>query len=641
MRQLAFALLFALACGGDPAAPGTSDTGSEPPPGPLVAGVASARIPAPISFSGVGDSPLGTGRPQSASPFVLYYPATTQLHLHPEAKAVVVSRGEGHEVIFLRVDAIGMVQQIRRAVVLEVAERTGRDIDDALIIGASHSHSAPGKIIDAEGFFGLIADGFFPEFYELYIDTLAGVVVAALDDARPARVATSAGYSGEAHVDRRCEDGGPDYENGTTPFLAIERDGQIDAVVAAYAVHGTVLAVDDLTLSQDVTGAMEQALEDRFDHPVEVLVMQSWAADMRPASGEVPVQEGATVPEDDLRLQQTAWTFATDLEAEVTGDLVWQDEPTVDLTVVRPPLDRDVLGYDDDEFPWEYGATYCRRESQEDCDASTTIDDQDMACLLKFQESEPAPNQTLLAAGQVGDLHLVTFPGEPGTRLAEGIIADIQSNHSDVGEVMFLGYAQDYTAYSIEEDDWYQGGEEVASLWGPRQGDYLAGVAVAAMDLFKGTASASDVPQADPIPPFDDPVYSPYEAEEALSVGEVQEQPAAQVGPLDRVSYAVAGTAPWLGNPVIALETADGEPVLRPNGVPYTADMAPFWMGLEVSPSYDDTLDPQPRTFVWSVSLPVRHPVPGTFDLAPGDYQLRMTFSDGSAHVSDVFTVGE
>ena len=64
------------------------------------------------------------------------------------------------------------------------------------------------------------------------------------------------------HSDRRCEDPSPDYVNGSLPILAIEQEGVLQALVMSYAIHGTVLNIDELTLSQDVSGGIEQAVED-------------------------------------------------------------------------------------------------------------------------------------------------------------------------------------------------------------------------------------------------------------------------------------------------------------------------------------------------------------------------------------------
>lgn len=632
----ALALVALPGCKDDPAAtPAPTDSGPAPEPGPLTAGFAKARIPAPVGIGTVGYGPFGA--PSSPSPFSTIYPGTTGLSMHPEIKVTAISRGEGFEVVFVRVDAVGMFQQLRRAVVLELQERTGRDLDDALVFGATHTHSGPGRVIDGGGLFDIIADQYHPEFYDRFVNAMADTIEAALDDLQPARVATSAGYSAEAHKDRRCEDGHPDYENGTTPFIAIERDGELQGIVATYAVHGTALSIDDLMLSQDVFGAMETALEDHFDHPVDVLVMNAWAADMAPSSGEIPLQEGGPLHDGLASAARTGWQFAEDLAPTVTGELAWEDEPVVDVQVHRARIDRDVIGYEDGVFPHVYGAVYCEKEGE--CAVTEPIEGLDQDC-LPFNEMFPAPNQTVFSAGQVGDLHLITFPGEPGTRLAEQVIADIQAQDPHITDVMFVGYGQDYLGYSILEDDWWQGGYEAGGhLWGPRQGEYLADVAVQVMGLYTGSASGLDEP--DPITPFDEPSYTPYEAEEAVAAGDAVAQPGAVLAPSDAVVFAVNGLAPWLGAPLATVHAADGSAVLRANGEPWTSDEQPFVWSLTVAPSYAETLDPQPRTFTWSLSFPVRHPVPDTFALEPGDYTVQIALPDGTVVESEPFSVTE
>ena len=630
---LLLSIVLLAACGDDKTAADTSTSEPAPEPGPLQAGFARAVIPAPLGMGTVGYGSFNA--PDSPTPFSTLYPGTTAALMPPELRVTAISRGEGFETIFIRMDTVAMFQQFRRAVVLEISDRLGRDMDDALIFGATHTHAGPGRIIDAGGIFDIIADKFLPEFYVLFIDTVADAVEAALADLQPARIATSAGYSGEAHKDRRCQDGGEDYENGTTPFIAIERNGRLEGVVAAYAVHGTALSLDDLTLSRDVFGGMEQSLEDRFDYPVHVQVHNAWAADMAPASGEIPYQEGASVPDPHREIAETGWQFAEDIVPTLQGSLSWEDEPTVQARVYRARIDREVIGYGEEEFPYDYGGVYCEAEGE--CTVTAPIEGLDQSC-LPFNETYPAPNQTVITTGQVGGLHLVTFPGEPGTRLAEGIIAELQAAHDDIGEVLFVGYGQDYLGYALEEDDWWQGGYEASgSLWGPRQGEYLASVVVQAMGAFKG----GEVTWAtiDPITPFDDPTYTPYDSEEALEAGQVVLQPAAAVTATDMVELAVTGFAAWEGMPVATLLDASGAALTRPNGETWTSIDQPFYWTLSADPPYTDSVDPMPRVFTWTLRFPVQHVVPDTFSLPAGDWSVEVVLPDGNTVTTDAFTV--
>ncbi|MCO4745723.1 MAG: neutral/alkaline non-lysosomal ceramidase N-terminal domain-containing protein [Proteobacteria bacterium] len=606
-----------------------SCTGSEPEPGPepgaLMAGFARARIPAPVGIGTVGYG--GFGITAEPSPFAEIYPATTRIHGHPEFKAVAVSRGEGHEVVFVRMDSVGVFQQLRQGVLIELESRHGRSFDDVVLFGATHTHSGPGRIIDSGGPFDLIADRFMPDFYLRMVTTLADVVDEAMEDLQPARVGVTVGNTAEGHNDRRCEDG-RDYTNDTLPLIGIERDGELQAVVANYAIHGTALGIEELTLSQDVSGAIEEAVEDRFDHPVEVLLFNSWAADMAPSSPTVTTVAGATQPSGYDRMEAVGLVVADEIEARI-ADLDWHTEPHIKMETHRVRIDRDVLGYDDDTFDYEFGGVYCAT-GEPDCDPETTIEGLDEAC-LPFTEEFPAPNQTVMSAGQVGPMHFVTFPGEPGTLLAEEVMQTL-----GVEPFMFFGYSQDYLGYSILEDDWWQGGYEASgALWGPKQGEHLKEAAIDAYERTYAPNTVASLAEPPPVAAFDVGEFDAYEPMPGESVGTVLTQPVASAG-TDVVVMTVSGEDPWVGTPLAILELADGTPVLRPNGMPVDSDTYAFWVDLLPTPGYRDE-EATSRQFAWTFSMPATKSVPGL--ALDGDYRLRVEMPGGSDIISDTFTV--
>jgi hypothetical protein len=608
--------------GEDPAPPDP-----EPKPGALRVGVARARMPVPV---GIGTAGYGGFTISNPTPFSELYPGTENVFQHPDFEALAVSRGDGFEVVFLRTDTVGIFQQLRRAVVLEVEERTGKDLDDALIIGATHTHSGPGRVVDGGGLYDLITDAFFPEFYENMVHGMADVVIAALDDLKPGRVGTTVASCADAHGDRRCEDG-LDHTNDAMPIVALEQEGVVVGVLLAYAVHGTVLGIEQFTLSQDVSGGIEQMVADRFDHPVTVAMFNSWGADMSPADAALPA---SSVPGDQARIAGVGAVVADAVEDALPG-LAWTETPDILSRTWRIPVDRDAIGYEDGVFPYEYGAVYCSG-LPEDCDPGTTVEGLDHAC-LPFNSEFPAPNQTELTAGHLGDLQFVTFPGEPGTLLAEQVIEGMRAAGA-TGDVAFFGYAQDYLGYSILEDDWWQGGYEAGgALWGPRQGEYLAARAV---EVWQWTHGAAEPPAElpPPIEPFDDPTYEPYVPTAAVRAGTVAVDLPATVAPDTMVELVVRGVDPWLGAPLATVVDAAGAALARPNGAPYTSDDLPFSWHLEVVPPYSEPA--AEREFRWHLSFPTTHPVAGAgLPLAGGAHRVRVELPDGTAVTSAPFTV--
>ena len=156
----------------------------------------------------MGYSPIGSER--SASPFAEFFPATKRLHGHPEVRVMVLSRGDALEMVVVRVDVVLVVQELRRAILDEVETRTGRNLEDSLVLAATHSHSGPGRILDRGGLFDIVADRYHAEFTRNLVRRIAETIEVAYRDLSPAKLATAVLDAPGAHGDRRCEDGQDD-----------------------------------------------------------------------------------------------------------------------------------------------------------------------------------------------------------------------------------------------------------------------------------------------------------------------------------------------------------------------------------------------------------------------------------------------
>lgn len=621
--------LVTISCGDE------SGGGSNQPE--VQAGIAEVRMPAPVGIGTVGY--FGISVEAEPSPFSRRYPATTRAHGYPTFRAVVLSKGPGQEVVFLRADLVGVFQQFRRAVVLTAEQRLGRSIDNAVIVGATHTHSGPGRILDGGGVYDLIADAFFPEFYERMVDAAATAIVEAFGNLAPARVGHTWVQSASGHSDRRCEDG-RDYTNDAIPVIAIERGGKVDAVVFAYAVHSTGLGIEELTLSRDVAGAMEEQLEGRFDHPVMALFLNSWAADMSPGNPQVPLQTGAAQPDGYERIDKVGWTVA-DSVYQGLPSITWESSPEIFAEIHRVPINRTAIGYGPGEFPFEWGGVYCGGLGETDCDPSTIASGIDKRC-VPFPQNYPVPPQTELSAGRIGSLAFVTFPGEPGTLLAEKLLGQLRDQYGQ-SNVMLVGYAQDYTGYSVLEDDWWQGGYEAAgAIWGPRQGEYLVTQANRIFERTLVSRSGQDPAAPGPLAPFDIDGYTPYVPAGGEQVGTVAAEVAASYGSDDIVTFTVRGSDPWLGTPTATLTDAQGQPIQRA-GRPVTSAGYGFWVDLQPRPGYRENRNAVTRTFLWTFSMPTRQVVPGVVpELIGGTYRLAVSLptADGAVEArSAAFTI--
>jgi len=610
-RYLALALALA-GCDTTETDTATEEVNLCTPPGELVAGFDHREIPAPL---GIGISGyLGVGVANDGSRYAAGFAPTTRVHGMPSIVTSYLSRGDCDQIVFVKMDTVGVFQQLRQAVILRVLELGGPDLNDQLMIAGTHTHSGPGRIVQGEGFYRLIADVFFPQFYERFVEAIARSIMASMANAAPAEIATGLASS-DAHYDRRCEDG-ENYVNSAVPLVAVRQGGEITGLIGSYAIHSTVIEPSDQTLSGDVFGAINEAVEDHFDHPVYVSLFNSWGADMGPGHPDRPAQIGVEEMPGYARIHAAGAEVADDVGPVIDGLDNWTSTPDLGLTTHRVAIDREAIGYSDDVFPYEYGGVYCAGDGN--CASPTHQDDMDKAC-LPFSEETPAPNQTMVSFGKIGDFHLMSLPGEPGTRLAESAMQAIQAEFPQVQSMMFLGYAQDYIGYSVLEDDWWLGGYEASgALWGPRQGDYLRDRAVDAARVFFG----ADIAEVPPITPFVLGNVSEWEVEAPVRLGDIVSDVSPELTAEDLISFTFYGTDSWLGNPVATLVRVDGDPLLRPNGLPWSASGYRGSLVLTHEPTVNDVPEATERGFLWTIEFPVAHRVADWGRVPPGTYQV-------------------
>jgi hypothetical protein len=574
----------------------------EPEPGPFVAGSAAVRMPVPL---GIGTAGYGFfGAPSNPSPYADQYPGTERLHGHPDFTAVALSRGEGFELIVIRTDMIAVVQQLRDAVVVELEERTGRNYDDALVIGATHTHSGPGRFIQG-GLFHLIADHFVPSFYVGMVDAMADAVELALEDMGPAELGFVVVDAPDAHSDRRCEDG-VDYTNDDLGLIAVRKEGEVTALIMTYAIHGTVLDMEEFTLGKDVSGAIEEKVAHAFDHPVDVMMINAWAGDVAPSAPGVPPATEVSAQPGGYDGMEEIGLYMAGVVTEAVDAMTWSAEPALKARTYRYRIDHQSIGYDWGEFDYDYGAVYC---DTADATCDEVIDHPDLTdgC-IPFPEHSPAPTSSVFTVGEVGPAFFTTWGGESGTMLAEATMGQM-SAHEGVDTVLFFGYGNDYLGYQIAEEDWWHGGYEASGgMWGPKQGDYMRSVQGQAFDHYVGAVEELGFEQPERPSAFDMADGVVWSWETAIDAGQAAVQPDGSYPATGVATFTVQGADPGYGAPKAFLQRqvdATWEDVLAPDGRPWTSDGYGFWVDMAPVPSYDETLDPTDRVFNWTFSMPL------------------------------------
>lgn len=615
-----------------------------PAPGPLVAGVAETRLPAPVGIGTMGYGSVNA-KAKSVTPFAEMYPGTTRQHGAPMLKAVALSRGPAYEVVIVRSDTIGVFEQLREAVIERVKADTGRDLSASLVIGANHTHSGPGRLLYTDGPLKAAADSFLPEHYERVVAAFVKVVEDALADQKPAEIGHVVSSLPDAHNDRRCNNDllPQKQEDPSMPIVAIRRAGAIDALIVSYAYHGTILGIDDLTLSGDMGAAVEQAISERFDKPVSVLFLNSWGADMSPGSAKIDASAvGAELPGGYDRMDYLASKIA-DVVGHAAATIAFDGNADVRARSYRVPLERAVMGYDEETFSkYPNGGLFCGLSGEGLCNEVRRLESLDDFCVGLGPDD--LRKQTLLVAGTIGKLHFVTGPGEWSTNLATGVLDRVKGKAG--GDAMFIGYANDYTGYSLNEPDWWQGGYETGgALWGPKQGDYLAARSFEVFETFFDKYKTPPFEERGRLAPFSGYTVTPYAAEASIDAGQVATDVAPTPAATDIVKVTMLGGDPWLGTPVATLERETATPgtftpVTRKNGTLMTSDGYEFWVDLAPTPAYADNRGPVARRFAWTFNLPLKKKT--GFALGAGRYRFSAQLPTTTGQVtatSGTFTV--
>ena len=241
------------------------------------------------------------------------------------AKALAVRDGEGHRVVFVSTDLIGLSRVISTDVVARAGRRFGLDPSQVLL-NSSHTHCGPMVWQNLPILLDL--DARDEQAIEAYgrslADKLVEVVGAALHDLAPAQLAVGHGAVGFA-VNRRVST--PDgYRIGVNPDGPVDHDvpvlkvtapdGSLRAVLFGYACHNTTLRGDVYQINGDYAGQAQEVLE--RDHPgATALFVMLCGGDQNPH------------PREKLSL---ARRHGRTLAAEVSRVL---DTP---LAPVRPPI---------------------------------------------------------------------------------------------------------------------------------------------------------------------------------------------------------------------------------------------------------------------------------------------------------------
>lgn len=635
---LSFALLALAACddGGADPAPAEGGSGGGAPAelpatiaAPLRAGAAVRALDIPVGHSHAGylqSARLGYRHPPDdpKSPFAGLFPASRGVQSPPAVRVLALENGHGR-LIFAKLDVIFVTAELHARVVGLAREALGVELQDALLLTASHTHAGPCRFSGhsvltdflsnepPEGQEALVhgVDSYSQES----VDRMAGSIVAAIEEAIaaevPARWGWAAGENLTASSDRRCQDDwlyGEDNIDRTMTVLRVDdaASGKPISVLFHFAIHGTVNGSDNRALSVDAPGHAEYAVEALFPDPVVAIHLQGTAGDVSPRgdrAGHRGSQRMQSVGADMAATVLTLWGGIDASRAEVKL-------ATLDRSI---PLAHSLLGYGEGEF-FQHGGVLCNQFESE-CRSSRLPEDS-LLCLGVGTEGG-GKYQTTLTVARLDELALMSMPGEATSEVGRRLKA--LGAAAGFTHTIVPAYAQNHEGYILVEDDWWSGGyEPTISFWGPKFADW----AIAQNGDLLGELMTGEAPAKLPAPRQDltPKPYTPFAATDSARAPATLEPLPAEAQRFTELRWRFEAGDPALGNPLVQLVQADGAPVLRHGWLPVTSTRTgelPFLY--ESDPTYKaaPTATSRAHAFTFVYEIPA--------DLPLGAYRLRAT----------------
>ena len=356
------------------------------------------------------------------------------------------------KVLFLRDDkqAMALVTCDLRSVTPQLKQQALQKASDlgltadTLFLCGSHTHDGPS--IFPEKFWQIQFGQCDPAVIDAMSSAIAAGLRAAAKNLAPAWVGLGseplAGFTRNRrwHYDgdaRKAAEETP----ALNPILSVLRvdgdNGKIRALLVHFATHPTILGADNMLISAEWPGALQQALEAAFPGAV-VLYCNGAEGDQSP-DGAQGVDAFARVMAYGTRVAESAQALAQGIKTE----------PKQPIGIVRITPDLPPIGFSPGAAKGIYK-------------------------FLEPAAKEALPRRAEIQVLRIGDTALAGLPGEPICEV--GLATQKEVAAAGFKSVLTIGLANDYLGYIVNEKEYPHGGYEVdeRSYYGPGLGTFLA-----------------------------------------------------------------------------------------------------------------------------------------------------------------------
>lgn len=357
------------------------------------------------------------------------------------SKALVIERG-AERIFFVSVDIVGSDPILRNDVIAKT-----RDIGVTsanLFISATHTHSGPGTVFKNPIWELLATDRFQRKIYEAFAEGVAASIRKAVAGLEESEILASSFEAKGLQKNRRIKDG-PVDRSANLLWVRSTRGAWLGAM-ANLPLHGTSLGMKNHSFSSDVLGSIERGLEDRLRGQNRITQPEAGSSS-EPVVLFVNGAEGDVTPS--LSMQESAEAFANQALASLAGarliDASWQVREQL-VTLPRARL------------------------NTRGCVEQKTL--KKILGVLRPSLARWMPQDTRIWSIRLGDMWMMTWPGEPTTAL--GLQLKKLASEAGYGQTWVMGLTNDHKAYFTSHQEYDAGGYEACStLHGYEAGERL------------------------------------------------------------------------------------------------------------------------------------------------------------------------
>lgn len=362
-------------------------------------------------------------------PLATYLKPSTGIIDPIRSKAMVV-QGHHHKFLFVSLDVVGITVDVYT----ELKKRLKHLNFSEILISATHTHSGPGALSKSFLWQVMAMDKFHRQIYEQFLEGIVASVEDAHRNMEPATLHTTKFEVPEIHRNRRDRPGHMDSE--ARILLAKDAQNEIIGGMVNFAIHGCALGSSNLLFSADVAGGIERHMEkliSRFQNKIPTILF------INGAEGDVSQAHGGIEG-----IELTGIQFA--VKAALALQELKPVSPLLSYSRIDKKLNRPKINL-------------------QKCDA--TKKEISIAVPAKM-----LPRVASLWQMQLGDIHILTFPGEATTDI--GFAAKDLARKYGAHNPWIFGLTNGHMGYFVTPAEYQDGGyESCVSFHGAKAGIHL------------------------------------------------------------------------------------------------------------------------------------------------------------------------